>query len=303
MDCRNYYKEKCYCMEGYELEKVFQLQESLLEKYLDIEKLPKWPININNRQSQRIIKDMSARVIEELGEGYESTTLVLQMLTELGYNLDYPYGNKWSNDKYRQLLNHLQNSNEEQVDALAFFINILLYSNIGVDDIKEYVVYSGLNKTEYLDIPKEQISTSYLMIVGLDILQDRFSDSKECKRHTWKIISENIFECYSLTYDDYLKVTSYTPAFHSISWDFHEVEAKMCWEISYHLSVARNYLKNKSWKQTDEITDEKRFQEEIVIAFLELLGYFKYIGFNADTLLQLRYKKHLVNEFRINSNY
>ena len=295
MDCRNFVNEICQCEPGMELEKIFQLHEGLLEKYLPIEGLPHWPVNVNKREAQIILKDMSARVIEELGEGYESTTYVLEMLDKLGFNF-----NRWEREDYRQLLNHLQNSNEEQADAIAFFMNLLFYSNIGVDDVKNYLVAKGLNKMVDSTIPKEDMSTDFIMMVGLGILQNRFEDAKE-NLHTWDLFNKQLFEQFNI--NDFDKVASYTPAFHKLSWEYHDVEAKMCWELSYHLSVARNYLKNKPWKQTGEMTDEQRYQEEIVIAFLELLGYFRFIGFTGESLLQLRYKKHLVCEFRIRSHY
>lgn len=290
MDCRNFTKEFCQCELGKELEKMFQLQESLLEKYLPIEDLPHWPINVNKREAQSILKDMSARVIEELGEGYESTTYVLQMLDKLGYN----FNNKWTKEDYRQLLNHLQNSNEEQADAIAFFINLLLYSNIHADDVVSYV------ETKLQGEERLTGQTDNIMYIGLCLLTNRFNDISE-DQHTWKVVDNNLFNLFNIK--DFEGVKSYTPAFNNLSWEFHDIEAKICWEISYHLSVARNYLKNKPWKQTGEITDEQRFQEEIVIAFIKLLGYFRYIGFDAQSLLQLRYKKHLVNEFRIRSQY
>lgn len=298
MDIRNYINEICPCDPGVELEKMFQLQESLLEKYLSIEGLPHWPLNVNKREAQAILKDMSARVVEELGEGYESTTHVLQMLDKLGYN----FNTKWTREDYRQLLNHLQNSNEEQADAIAFFINLLLYSNIDVKDIKSYIISKKLNNcvdpTHTVCI--DNMSTEFIMMVGLYLLATRFSDIYD-NHHTWKVLDKSLFEIFNI--GNYNGVISYTPGFNCISWDSHDIEAKICWEISYHLSVARNYLKNKPWKQTGEMTDETRFQEEVVIAFLELLGYFKFIGMDANSLLQLRYKKHLVNEFRIKSKY
>lgn len=296
MDIRNFWQEICQCEPGLELEKMFELQVSLLEEYLPIEKLPHWPLNVNTREAQAILKDMSARVIEELGEGYESTTYVLQMMDKLGCNFNF----KWTEEDYRQLLNHLQNSNEEQADAISFFFNLLMYSNIDINDVKEYVVAKKLNKWIDSTIPKEDISSEFLMMIGLALLENRFEDAKE-NQHVWNIFNDELFDQFAIK--GFEKVASYTPAFQKVSWGFHDIEAKMCWEISYHLSVARNYLKNKPWKQTGEMTDELRFQEEVVIAFLELLGYFRYIGFTPSNLLQLRYKKHLVCKFRITSKY
>lgn len=69
------------------------------------------------------------------------------------------------------------------------------------------------------------------------------------------------------------------------------------------LSVARNFLKNKPWKQTGEMTDEKAYQSEVVIGFIEYLGYLKFVGMDAQSAYVLRFKKHLVNVFRQNSQY
>lgn len=285
MDIRSFINEKPVYEEGKELEFLYQLQTGLLDKYLDIEKLPKYPINVNSREGQAVIKDMTARVIEEIGEGYESTTYALQMLEEKGPNF-----NKWSNEDYQMLLNHLQNSNEEQADALAFYLNLLLYSNIQPDDIYSYC-------REKLKV--KECNLSDLMALGFNILIDRFGIEGV---NNWPVLSESVMMGY-FDRDDYEKVNVYTPAFHYISWSMHDYEAMFAWEMTYHLSVARNYLKNKPWKQTMELTDEIRYQGEIVYGFLLLLGYFKFIGFTPESLVRLRYCKHLTNLFRIKSKY
>lgn len=288
MDIRSFINEKPVYEEGRELEFLYQLQAGLLDKYLDIEKLPKYPINVNSREGQAVIKDMTARVIEEIGEGYESTTYALQMLEEKGPNF-----NRWTTEDYQLLLNHLQNSNEEQADALAFYLNLMLYSNIQPEDIYSYC-------REKLKINKSN-SLLDLMSIGIYLLTDRFGYEGEAVNN-WTVLSESFMRDY-FDRSDYNKVNVYTPAFHNISWSMHDYEAMFAWEMTYHLSVARNYLKNKPWKQTMELTDEVRYQGEIVYGFLLLLGYFYYIGFTPESLVRLRYCKHLTNEFRIKSKY
>ena len=288
MDIRSFINEKPVYEVGTELEFLYQLHTGLLNKYLDIEKLPKYPINVNSREGQAVIKDMTARVIEEIGEGYESTTYALQMLDEKGYNF-----NNWTAEDYQLLLNHLHNSNEEQADALAFYLNLLLYSNIYSEDIYSYC-------REKLNAKVGNLSDC--MNMGYSLLIARFSKTKSLDDHPWTMLSPSIMSNY-FDRDDYEKVSIYTPAFHNISWYFHDIEAEMAWEMTYHLSVARNYLKNKPWKQTMELTDEIRYQGEIVYSFLLLLGYFKFIGFTSESLVRLRYCKHLVCEFRIRSKY
>ena len=134
------------------------------------------------------------------------------------------------------------------------------------------------------------------MDIGLCILEDRFP---VVSGGLYNVLDESWFE----TLEDYERVKGYTPGYNNLSWDFHDQEAKYCWEVSYHLSVARNFLKNKPWKQTGEMTDEKAYQSEVVMGFIEYLGYLKFVGMDAQSAYVLRFKKHLVNVFRQTSNY
>lgn len=294
MDIRNI-KEVAPDVADGQLEKLYDLQRELMKGYLKIEKdLPEWPIDVNSRKGQVVLKDMSARVIEEMGEGYESTGYALELLDKYGYNLDIiPM-----NDR-QMLLNHLQNSNEEQADAIAFYIELMLYSNILPVDIYSYVERVIFADPEYNNIKAGlhwRQNLQGLMDIGLCILEDRFCG---ISRRAFHVLDESWFE----THEDYEKVKGYTPGYNDLSWDFHDQEAKYCWEISYHLSVARNFLKNKPWKQTGEMTDEKAYQSEVVIGFIEYLGYLKFVGMDAQSAYVLRFKKHLVNVFRQTSNY
>lgn len=262
-----------------------------MEGYIGkIEKdLPMYPIDVNSRNGQAVLKDMSARVIEEIGEGYESTTYALQLLGKYGFNK-----NIMTEEDHTMLLNHLQNSNEEQADAIAFFVELMLYCNILPEDIYRYVQNVLLKK--YQTNKRFYWNLESLMEVGLALLQERFGDITS---GLYRVIEDEDFE----TQEEADHVFSYIPGYNCISWDFHDNEAKLAWEVTYHLSVARNFLKNKPWKQTGVMTDEKALQEEIVIAFIEYLGYLKYCGFTAQSVYVLRFKKHKVNEFRQKSNY
>lgn len=290
MDIRDI-REQAPLVDDKQLEEIYNLQKNLMEGYIGkIEKdLPMYPIDVNSRKGQAVLKDMSARVIEEIGEGYESTTYALQLLGKYGFNK-----NIMTDEDHTMLLNHLQNSNEEQADAIAFFVELMLYCNILPEDIYRYVQNVLFKK--YQTNKRFYWNLESLMEVGLALLQERFGDITS---GLYRVIEDEDFE----TQEEADHVFSYIPGYNGISWDFHDNEAKLAWEVTYHLSVARNFLKNKPWKQTGVMTDEKALQEEIVIAFIEYLGYLKYCGFTAQSVYVLRFKKHKVNEFRQKSNY
>ena len=290
MDIRDI-REQAPLVDDKQLEEIYSLQKNLMEGYIGkIEKdLPMYPIDVNSRKGQAVLKDMSARVIEEIGEGYESTTYALQLLGKYGFNKSI-----MTDEDHTMLLNHLQNSNEEQADAIAFFVELMLYCNILPEDVYRYVQNVLLKK--YQTNKRFYWNLESLMEVGLALLQERFGDLTS---GLYRVIEDEDFE----TKEEADHVFSYIPGYNYISWDFHDNEAKLAWEVTYHLSVARNFLKNKPWKQTGVMTDEKALQEEIVIAFIEYLGYLNYCGFTAQSVYVLRFKKHKVNEFRQKSNY
>lgn len=291
MDIRNI-KENPQAVGNKQLEDIYRLQKDLMAGYIGkIEKdLPDYPIDVNSRKGQVVLKDMSARVTEEIGEGYESTGYTLELLQKYGMNKLL-----MTKEDRQMLLNHLQNSNEEQADAFAFYVELFLYSNVLPEDIYDYVEKVLFNKYNIFNL-KWNRDLASLMEIGLALLTDRFVD---IQTGLYNVLDDSDFE----TQEEADHVKGYIPGFHNISWAFHDCEAKMAWEITYHLSVARNYLKNKPWKQTGVMTDERRYQEEIVIGFIEYMGYLKYCGFTAESIHVLFFKKHMVNKFRQKSQY
>lgn len=92
---------------------ILELQKDLLDGYIKIEGLPQYPIDIDSKKGQILLKDFIGRVTEELGESYE--TMVPYINGELGKN-DY----------------NRENSLEELADALHFMLEVVIY--VGVED-------------------------------------------------------------------------------------------------------------------------------------------------------------------------
>lgn len=267
-----------------ELEAIWDLQKDLLEGYIGkIEKdLPMYPIDIDTFKGQQILKDFSARIIEETAEGYESTSLVLRIFLKYDMN-----SNLITDDEWRSVLNHLQNSNEEQADAVAFYINLFLYAGLDIKDIYEYLHNRLFTKVNCLS---ELMRVGYMFFDNLvtEVLPFTiFPDSDQIK---------------SLGYDPD-DVRGYIPAFHKSSIEAHKLEGNMLWEVCYHINIGRNFLKNKPWKQTQELTDVTRYSEQIILGFIKYMGYLYAQGFTPQTLYTLFYKKHMVNKFRQRSGY
>lgn len=289
MDIRNIKDNPPVVKDGKYLESIFDLQEILMEGYIGkIERnLPTYPISINSEKGQVVLKDFSSRVIEETAEGYESTSAALELLAQHGFNED-----NLNQEQFEMLINHLQNSNEEQADAFAFFVELMLYANIGPEDIYEYA-------RKVLGYPSgSEIILHDLMVIGYNLhLKEGWVEQQ---MNLFPVVSEANLEYYN---KDVAHVNSYIPGFRNMNTELHANEDHMLWKVAYHLNISRNFLKNKTWKQTQELTDGVRYQAEVVQAFISYCGYLMAMGFTDETFYVLFFKKHMVNRFRQKSGY
>lgn len=285
MDVRNIQVEPLELNPTQYLHKMYELGSTQLKGYLKIEKLPDYPLNINPASSQVILKDFIGRVIEELTEGYESTSEVVKAMDKVGWNISL-----LSDKGYKDLLNHLQNANEEQADAIGFYITLLLYSNILPEDIYEYV---ALNLEENIN------SLDKLMSYGVKLLYE--IDPDRIKGNVgYPLFTEALAIEYSIDYD---RVNAYTPGFHYMNVYTHDVEVFHLWQVTYQLNIARNLLKNRPWKQTQVMSKEVDYQEAIVKSFLMYLGFLTINGFDDRSLFILFYRKQQLNLWRQRTGY
>lgn len=260
------------------LQEIYKLGIEQFEGYRDIEKLPIYPLDINNSKSQVILKDFIGRVIEELTEGFESTDAAVTLTKKYGWNID-----NLTEEEYQEVLNHLANANEEQADAIGFYITLLVYSNILPEDILSY------NKAKNLfDV----------MAMGVKELVVKYSDYQNLLK--FDIICEEDF------FDEdgkWEQIISYIPGFHKMNELSHEAEKLYLWEVIYELNKARNFLKSRPWKQTQVMTKEIDFQESLVKAFYLYMGFLALNGFTDQGLFSLFFKKQRLNRWRQQTNY
>jgi len=69
------------------------------------------------------------------------------------------------------------------------------------------------------------------------------------------------------------------------------------------LGEAMNILKNKPWKTTQMITDQRRYIELLLSTFNQFLRLLARMGLTAENVYDMYYKKFKVNKFRQESGY
>lgn len=309
MDSRDIKQEPRAITNGQYLEELFSLQKGLLDDYIKIEGLPQYPININTKKSQVLIKDFIGRVIEELAEGYESILSVkeLTFTHKYWYNLGTAIESSEERKGFELAISHLQNISEEMVDALHFFLELLIYVNITPEDLKNWFINQCTHNRGLKEYIENVTKGKYDPNNTLDMLGFTFQImEKGSTVGPYNYI--DLLEKYKITHDEkgidlrYLTMSSLITT-SGVSIDYPGV----LWGITYILNLARNCLKNKPWKQSGVITDENNFRSMIIEAFVAMMVLFRNMLRGKpewyDDLYWLYFKKNQVNHFRIKSKY
>lgn len=75
------------------------------------------------------------------------------------------------------------------------------------------------------------------------------------------------------------------------------------WHFVEEMTLAGNCLRNKKWKQTDVLTDEKKFKRYLFNSLDALFRILRTVGYTDKDIYVLYFKKNAVNQFRQTSKY
>lgn len=271
---------------NYKLEEIFFLQKELLKGYIEIESLPQYPINIQSKSSQTLVKDFVGRVIEELSESYESL-MIIDSTIKNTIRLNKGLKNISEEDS-EKILSELQNASEEISDALHFFVELLIYTNITPQDI-----YDHIKNNSTFDLSTNKLFEA--MILGSKDLMNS-SEENKIKRIYLNELS-TFKERKDIDWGLREFGLGYSPYLYNVSLKCN------LWDITHFLNLARNCLKNKPWKQSQMLTDSIKFRDYLIKAFILFLGTCYNMGLSSDNLYRNYFKKNKINLFRQKSNY
>lgn len=253
-----------------QLENIFELQKIMMQPYIAVEGLPQYPIVIDKKENQVIMKDFISRIIEELGEAFE-------MYKD---NNDIYSNNKISEKDFPLMLSNIEKLNEECSDALHFFIETLIYSNISALDIRAY--YLNLLESTQV-IHSDRYNNTLELIMKYAVLLNRDANKLGYKF----TIGKTDFTKGGRLYGNYT---------------MEEIKGQL-WDITYALQLARNCLKNKAWKQTEEVTNEQLFQNRLMEAWVYFTKFLNYLGMDHASVFDIYFRKNLINIHRTKTNY
>lgn len=188
------YKAEPY-VEGELWKSIFKKQNALLEKYKDIEKLPEWPMSLNIRHSQVVIKDFLWRVTEEVSESYET---ILDLNTQV---FDPETGLE---------LHQI----EELIDGLHFFIELAIL--VGLDEEWAQTTAKAELNEKYLSV-----NEGYLMLYARLGLIGNTLKNKPWKQSFVPTDYEKFHELFTNAFIEYIRLFNTLGVDEKILWDFY----------------------------------------------------------------------------------
>lgn len=246
---------------------IFSLQKELLDEYIGIESLPNYPIDINTKASQIHLKDFNARIVEELGEAYESYEWMLKMFHR-GYDR-------------QEIIPHLQNFNEEISDAIHFWLELMVFSGF-----EQETMNGWLNK-EMGESHNQKLGLGNWWELGRYLVDQETQMAK--------------FPCFTIIGSE--KADAFLMGGRKLSTEIDGWVKKYLWDITYHLQLSRNALKNKPWKQTQVLTDMGTYENTLKNVAIAMFKFMYFVGLEPAHIYEIYYKKNLINQFRIKSKY
>lgn len=252
------------------LSEMMSIQRKLLSHYIQLESLPQYPVELNEKNNQKLIKSFVARYVEELAEAYE------QLLSALGFI---------SQNREREARERIILYNEEMADANHFLLEILLYCNMDeylIDEhLEEFFTSRGM---ENLYTPLQTIKN--LLLAGNFI-----------NRNIAKSPGFNIYKAQERMEDPTIAGGSV------INLELIEHHSSQLWNISYSLMIMVNELKNRPHRQTDTSVNMGNFFNKLILALVEIGRYWDFAGFTEQGLWQSYKRKSDTNFIRITNGY
>jgi dimeric dUTPase (all-alpha-NTP-PPase superfamily) len=158
MDIRDI-KEPVPNFTGNPIEALYGWQKELLGHYMAIEGLPQFPIPINLKINQILFKDFIGRVVEELGESFESYVACAGLDSETA-----------------EYQNHKLNAEEEIADALHFLLETLIYAGIEPSELEELPI----------DVKRHQLILAEVSVKMWHVTADLMIARNCLKNKPWK---------------------------------------------------------------------------------------------------------------------
>lgn len=253
-------------------------QKDLLGHYIKIEGLPNYPIDIQDKRGQKVLRACVDRMIEEMSEAFTELKEVHNLAAV---------------NQVREARKALIAYNEELGDAHHFFLEFLLFAGITDDNSGELCQQIINDHDHFVGFYKEDRTWKFMLNVGGFINQQQ-------NRSTVNIIKPDRF--IIATEDEALE-NPLMSAGRRISQDLLAEHGEALWDVVHYGKLATNLLKNRDWNQTDRMVNGAKFQHAVAYFALAWATYLQFAGVGEIALVNIFKHCYEKNLDRIKADY
>lgn len=259
---------------------MFSLQQGLMDQWVSLGKLAPYPISVQTREGQSAIKETIRAANEEMAEAHQLFREITELLSS----------NKFEEDLESAMIYDYVG---EVSDFLHFYLEAMIQLNIGEADIAAYYQRLITNSENFFAIDGK--CTLGICLHVATILNE------QTYRSTSRVLAFNGNPGYMMKNPNQVDLDNFVRGSTKYSMDMVYEQAQLMWDVSYNFSLAMNLLKNNSWKQRDEETDEQKLHEQIMLGWMALMNLLQYHGHNEESIYAVYFHKNTINNQRIKS--
>lgn len=253
-----------------EMEEIFSRQLDLMIQYDKKENWPAWGkyVNLQDRTTQKVIRDFTGRFVEELAEAYD---VYWDMVVKLE-------NNKLPHTSQVLLLN------EEMADAHHFIVEILLFCGVSCENLRDLVQ----SRLEGHNLPIVESLVGNLLAFAryhntMDMMKRMENSRGLIPVHTEPRANMQLGK----------KVSSEV---------LHILEVLM-WRNTHKINMARNKLKGRAWRVQSPEVNTSEFISDLLDS---LIMYYRIVEMMDGTRASILFsylEKNEINRIRIQTGY
>lgn len=254
------------------------MQKSLLMSYIGIEGLPQYPVELGTKKGQKVIKDFIRRFVEELCEAFTE----LREATEAMGRNDQSGARKF-----------IAEYNLEIADANHFFLEILLYTGVDVDDLEQILEAYFHEYPHLINFYKVDSPIETLLILG-----DFYNQSQGIKKLNTRS------DCFRVRDREEMVDHPELMGGNCVSMSALEEHSSQLFNVIYSANMFANILNNRDHHQNvDKKINEIVVREKLLIFILEYFRYLDFAGISEKSLFHSYYIKNRINHLRIQEGH
>jgi hypothetical protein len=263
---------------GKTLDTMFQLQKNLVNHYITIEGLPEYPIDMNEKAGQRLIKDFVRRFTEELSEAYTELILATQAV-EI--------------NNREQAMIHVEYYNEEIADATHFLMEILIYCGLDSASIDDMLGEFFNDHADLKNLYKKESPLETLLILG-----NYYNQVTQVKRLKGRA------DCFVLRGNMEILDNPQLSGGNRLSRKVMEEQASQLWNIVHTFNIFTHALNKREHHQSErDSINYNVLRTKLLTVLIEFARYLDFVEIGERSLFYSYYQKNQGNLERIKNNY